>query len=87
MRASTGLASYMTSEFYSYVNFEDLCIFLKVRNIVSQRSTFLYVIYILIGFSHFYMVITLLFNVLGWCFTYIPTWAIISCEPLLHQYN
>ena len=46
-----------------------------------------YVIYILVGFNHLYMVINCLLNELGWFFPEITNMEIILCETLSRQYN
>ena len=63
--------------------------FVKFLLVFDRKSTFqlIYVIYILVGFNHISMVIPHPYNELGLWFQYISNRAIISCEPLLHQYT
>ena len=63
--------------------------FVKFLLVFDFKSTFqlIYVIYILVGFNHISMVIPHPYNGIGLWFPYISNRAIISCEPLLHQYT
>ena len=78
--------------FYGFVNFISVIIwksiitFLEFLLVFDSDSTFefFYVIYILVGFNHIYMVINIPFNELGWSFTPIVNQAIISFEPILN---
>ena len=63
--------------------------FVKFLLIFDCKSTFqlIYVIYIIVGFNHIYMVIPHPSNGIGLWFTDISNKEIISCEPLLHRYT
>ena len=63
--------------------------FVKFLLVFDCKSMFqlIYFIYILVGFNHISMVIPHPYNGLGLWFPDISNRAIISCEPLLHQYT
>ena len=79
----------MTFEFNSYVDIEVSYMLYKVSTSLwlLVNVWIFYVTYILDGFNYLYMVITRMSSGIGWRFPDIANLYIISCEPLLHQYN
>ena len=71
------------------MNIEVSYIFSKVPTslLFFVQVRFFYVIYIIVGLSHVYMVIIHLFNGLGWSFPAIANREIIFCEALLHRFT
>ena len=63
--------------------------FIDFLIVFDRCSTFklFYIIYILVGFNHIYMVTNIPINGLFWRFTEISNIEIIWCKPLLHCYT
>ena len=82
------MTSVMPSEFHSYVILEVSYIICKVpTNLWLLVDVQTCTLFIFVGFNYVSMVTISKSNGLGWRFPDIARQAIISCEPLLHQYT